>query len=63
MLFVIPSAPDSNFKEPEIPISDLPHCKSCGGLLRPHIVWFGENLEEDVLKATGMSISLIRLYR
>ena len=28
-------------------------CKisTCAGLLRPHVVWFGENLEEDVLNA------------
>ncbi|CAH1391612.1 unnamed protein product [Nezara viridula] len=49
-------APDPNFKGPEIPLNDLPHCKSCGGLLRPHIVWFGENLEEDVLKDTDNAL-------
>lgn len=26
-----------------------PRCPSCGGLLRPHIVWFGEMLPRDVL--------------
>lgn len=42
----------------EVPISILPYCSStaggssttvghCGGLLRPHIVWFGESLEEE----------------
>ncbi|XP_008543938.1 NAD-dependent protein deacylase [Microplitis demolitor] len=38
----------------EIPVEDLPHCQknSCGGLLRPHIVWFGENLDEDLLNKT-----------
>lgn len=29
----------------EIPIEILPKCRSCGGLLRPHIVWFGESLD------------------
>jgi NAD-dependent deacetylase len=37
----------------DIPIAILPHCKNasgsssggCGGLLRPHIVWFGESLD------------------
>jgi NAD-dependent deacetylase len=33
----------------EIPIPILPHCSSCGGLLRPHIVWFGEALDEESL--------------
>ncbi len=27
----------------------LPRCKKCGALLRPHIVWFGETLDPDVL--------------
>ncbi len=27
----------------------LPKCDSCGGLLRPHIVWFGEMLDPDDL--------------
>ncbi|KAF5284257.1 hypothetical protein FQR65_LT00257 [Abscondita terminalis] len=33
----------------KIPVSHLPKCKNCGGLLRPHIVWFGENLDETIL--------------
>jgi len=33
----------------EVPLSLLPHCTSCGGLLRPHIVWFGEALDQRVL--------------
>lgn len=27
----------------------LPKCAECGGLLRPHVVWFGESLDPDVL--------------
>ena len=34
----------------KIPVEKLPRCGSCGGLLRPHVVWFGESLDEDVLK-------------
>lgn len=26
-----------------------PRCPSCGGLLRPHVVWFGESLDPAVL--------------
>jgi NAD-dependent deacetylase len=33
----------------DVPLSLLPHCSTCGGLLRPHIVWFGEALDEQVL--------------
>jgi NAD-dependent deacetylase len=29
-------------------LDDLPRCRSCGGLLRPDIVWFHESLPEDV---------------
>ncbi|CAG5041489.1 unnamed protein product [Parnassius apollo] len=45
-------APDANIIGSNIPVRSLPHCKkpSCGGLLRPHIVWFGESLESAVLE-------------
>jgi NAD-dependent deacetylase len=28
----------------------LPSCKICGGLLRPDVVWFGENLDFQLLQ-------------
>jgi NAD-dependent deacetylase len=30
-----------------VPIPILPHCSSCGKMLRPHIVWFGESLNSN----------------
>jgi NAD-dependent deacetylase len=33
-------------KSDEVP----PKCPSCGGLLRPNVVWFGENLPGDALE-------------
>jgi NAD-dependent deacetylase len=30
-------------------LGPLPKCGSCGGLLRPHVVWFGETLDPDLL--------------
>ncbi len=33
----------------DVPIAILPTCGACGGLLRPHIVWFGEALDEASL--------------
>jgi NAD-dependent deacetylase len=33
----------------QVPLPLLPHCGQCGGLLRPHIVWFGESLQEEDL--------------
>lgn len=34
----------------DVPIAILPHCKNCNGLLRPHIVWFGESLDPADIK-------------
>jgi len=33
----------------DLPIAILPHCTDCQGLLRPHIVWFGESLNQQDL--------------
>lgn len=33
-----------------VPIPIPPACGICGGMLRPHIVWFGESLEGEVLE-------------
>ncbi|KAF8561702.1 hypothetical protein P879_07750 [Paragonimus westermani] len=50
-----------------IPEEALPHCqklvsfrdktKTCNGLLRPHIVWFGESLESDVLRRVDIAMA------
>ncbi|XP_074644549.1 NAD-dependent protein deacylase-like [Tubulanus polymorphus] len=44
-------APDLNAVDARIPVELLPRCKlsDCGGLLRPHVIWFGEALDPDVL--------------
>ena len=34
----------------DVPIAILPECLTCGGLLRPHIVWFGEALDPEDLQ-------------
>ena len=35
----------------DVPLSPIPpRCSSCGGVLRPHIVWFGEELDPDILR-------------
>ena len=33
----------------DLPIDIPPRCSNCGGLLRPHIVWFGEMLSTDII--------------
>ena len=44
-------APDRHAQEAMIPEEELPRCVACGGLLRPAVVWFGENLKDEVLSA------------
>ena len=40
----------------DVPIAMLPLCRSCGGLLRPHIVWFGESLAEEDLEKSAAAL-------
>ncbi len=35
----------------DVPLAEIPpHCETCGALLRPHVVWFGENLDGSILR-------------
>ncbi|KAL6261918.1 hypothetical protein P5V15_007000 [Pogonomyrmex californicus] len=45
-------SPDPSIMSSDIPIEELPRCKikDCEALLRPDIVWFGEQLNPDVLQ-------------
>lgn len=49
-------APGKDVVDSDIPVKSLPHCKkaNCNGLLRPHIVWFGESLETPVFERAGI---------
>lgn len=54
--------------QPPIQVDQLPQCSFCsrsrgrsGSLLRPHIVWFTEPLEVDVLKDTTRLLKLCDL--
>ncbi len=40
----------------DVPITILPLCNTCKGLLRPHIVWFGEALAEQDLEASEAAL-------
>ena len=40
----------------DVPLALLPHCPLCEGLLRPHIVWFGEALDSEVLGAAFSAV-------
>ncbi|KAK4878629.1 hypothetical protein RN001_011135 [Aquatica leii] len=46
----------------DIPISDLPKCKNCSGLLRPDIVWFGEILDDNVLSKCVKALEACELF-
>ena len=39
-----------------------PHCPRCGGLLRPDVVWFGENLPPDALEAAVRAAGTCDLF-
>ncbi len=38
------------YEDRTVPLPELPRCRSCEGLLRPHVVWFGEMLESRILE-------------
>jgi NAD-dependent deacetylase len=40
-----------------LPLKEIPpRCPSCGGLLRPHVVWFGEALDAEIIgRSLGLS--------
>uniref|UniRef100_A0A0P4VPP7 NAD-dependent protein deacylase n=1 Tax=Rhodnius neglectus TaxID=72488 RepID=A0A0P4VPP7_9HEMI len=52
--------PITEGSQKDIPLEDLPRCKNnnCKGLLRPYIVWFGENLHEDTLSRADYELDL-----
>ncbi|XP_055988382.1 NAD-dependent protein deacylase sirtuin-5, mitochondrial [Sorex fumeus] len=56
-------APDPDAQDARIPVENLPRCEEagCGGLLRPHVVWFGENLDPVVLEAVDTELALCDL--
>ncbi len=41
----------------EVPVRFPPTCVRCGGMLRPHVVWFGESLDESIVEATLEALS------
>ena len=50
-------APDPDVKSSKIPIENLPRCTICNGLLRPAVVWFGEQLNPEVLRQTDEELN------
>uniref|UniRef100_A0A8C5JKL3 NAD-dependent protein deacylase sirtuin-5, mitochondrial n=1 Tax=Junco hyemalis TaxID=40217 RepID=A0A8C5JKL3_JUNHY len=56
-------APDPDTEDAAIPVEDLPQCEEdgCNGLLRPHVVWFGEALDPGVLTAVEKELDICDL--
>ncbi|XP_049621231.1 NAD-dependent protein deacylase sirtuin-5, mitochondrial [Suncus etruscus] len=56
-------APDPEAQDARIPVENLPRCEEagCGGLLRPHVVWFGENLDPAILEEVDRELNLCDL--
>uniref|UniRef100_A0A672TCY9 NAD-dependent protein deacylase sirtuin-5, mitochondrial n=1 Tax=Sinocyclocheilus grahami TaxID=75366 RepID=A0A672TCY9_SINGR len=55
--------PDPSSKDARIPVEHLPRCdrSGCNGLLRPHVVWFGETLDSDILTAVEQELEICDL--
>ncbi|CAF1039916.1 unnamed protein product [Rotaria sordida] len=51
-----------NENGPEIAVTDLPSCRQCRSLVRPHVVWFGETLWPDVLEKIDEEINRCDLF-
>lgn len=46
----------------DVPLATIPPvCPRCGALLRPHIVWFGEALDEKVLRRASAESAACRV--
>lgn len=56
-------APDPEAVDARIKEENLPRCKkdSCGGLLRPNVIWFGEGLDPEVLTAAHNELNFCDL--
>lgn len=37
----------------DVPLDLPPACPSCGGLMRPGVVWFGENIDPEIMRASS----------
>lgn len=48
--------PQASSDCPDIPTDELPRCGQCQGLLRPNVVFFGENLRTDALASAMKAV-------
>ena len=45
-----------------VPMPLLPHCQKCGGMLRPGVVWFGEGIDPEVMRASAAATSACEVF-
>jgi NAD-dependent deacetylase len=45
----------------DVPLSQVPPTCSCGALLRPHVVWFGEALDPGILAGAFRAVERCQL--
>ncbi|RMF93741.1 MAG: NAD-dependent deacylase [Candidatus Schekmanbacteria bacterium] len=50
------------FELKDTPLKDIPPRCDCGALLRPHVVWFGESLEKDIMDKSVYAIERCDLF-
>ncbi|XP_056679425.1 NAD-dependent protein deacylase sirtuin-5, mitochondrial isoform X2 [Monodelphis domestica] len=55
--------PDPNAPDAQIPLENLPRCQEndCNGLLRPHVVWFGEHMDPVILDSVNKELAVCDL--
>jgi len=49
-------AESTAFENHDVPLPQIPPTCSCGALLRPHVVWFGESLDPDMLTTAYQAV-------
>ena len=49
------------YEERSLELEAPPACKECGGLLRPNVVWFGENLDQTHIARAWEAASLAQV--
>lgn len=63
---IVPSLEDRGdpeiHEDPPISIDLLPRCEKCHGLLRPHVVWYGEGMDFDLLSKVDHALRNCDLY-
>ncbi len=52
----------STFDRTGVELEDLPSCPDCRKLLRPAVVWFGENLPEEVWAEALEAVTKCNLF-